>query len=162
MFSNSSLEMAINLHQQGFFEKAEEIYLQLLERHPEEKEIIYFFALIAIETNNNLIATNWFQQYLSVDQKNSDRYYLLGNLFKEENQFDKAIQAYQQAIAIDASRPEYYNNLGNLLYATFDDTRAYKAFEKAIILAPNFTEAYCGLARILLNTGEFETAISIC
>ena len=49
--------MAINLHQQGFFEKAEEIYLQLLERHPEEKEIIYFLALIAIETNNNLIAT---------------------------------------------------------------------------------------------------------
>ena len=89
--------MAINLHQQGFFEKAEEIYLQLLERHPEEKEIIYFLALIAIETNNNLIATNWLQQYLSVDQKNSDVYYLLGNLFKEEKQFDKAIQAYTQA-----------------------------------------------------------------
>ena len=62
----------------------------------------------------------------------------------------------------DASRPEYYNNLGNLPYPTFDDTRAYKAFEKAIILDPNCTEAYCGLARILLNMGEFETAISIC
>jgi len=160
--NGDNLETAIHFHQQGDLMRAESIYLKLIQSSTNKKEIIYFLALVSIERNETDYAIDWLKQYLLLDRRNADVYYLLGNLFRDMDKMDQAIQFYQKAIEIGPSQAKYYNNLANLLYNEYKESEACLAYQAAISISPNSVEAYCGLAQISQEKGEYNLAIESC
>lgn len=70
------------------------------------------------------------------DPKNSEAWLELGNLYFDNNLYQKAIQAYKAYLEINPDDPDVWTDLGVLYRRTQKPQEALSAFEKAISTAP--------------------------
>lgn len=72
----------------------------------------------------------------SADAKNSEAWLELGNLYFDNNLYQKAIQAYNAYLKINPDNPDVWTDLGVMYRRTQKPQDALNAFEKAISIAP--------------------------
>ena len=98
-----------------------------------------------------------YQQIIQLRPRRTDVYCQLGNLYSEQQQPLKAIQAYQQAIAINPAQPPWvYQILGKALQEEQQVIPAIAAFQQAIRLdtaTPSWV--YRHLADLLVKQQQY-------
>jgi len=93
------------------------------------------------------------------ESPNNDRAWSkLGNLYKEQKLYDKAIHAFEQASAVDPSNPDYHYQLGTVYTAQKNYDDASLAYERVIELNPENMLAHCALAASYRHLGKAEEA----
>ena len=90
--------------------------------------------------------------------KIKQRYYGLGWIFFDEEQYDQAIAAFQNAIGIDPKFKEAHNHLGVVYIKQENYAEAIEVLKEALKIDEQFKEAYFNLALAHLELGEFEAA----
>lgn len=96
-------------------------------------------------------AIQMYEFAVKLNSEDIDCLCMLGDLYMECNQFDKAIGIYQQVVQYQPDNADCFNLLGFLLWQIDDNDEAIKAYNKAILLKADNAIAYNNLGVIYLD-----------
>ena len=104
-------------------------------------------------------AIDKYLEVLKLSQNDFVTAFKVANLYKLENNTDKAILYYKKAVSINKNYSDAWFNLG-LVYGTKNDYKNCKdCFNKVISLSPDYAYAYYALALAYEKEGSVDNAI---
>ncbi len=107
-------------------------------------------------------AIKYYEQALAIQPNSPELIANLGNLYAEQQQWDKAIAAYERALSLKPNFSGVYRNLAKVLERTDRPQRAADNWYKALQLEPDWAtpEDYFKLGTILQRQQKNEPAIT--
>jgi tetratricopeptide (TPR) repeat protein len=100
------------------------------------------------------------RQVLTLQPQNTDALYLLGLMYREQGDLERAIQSFQTIVELDSEDAEAWTMLGNLLDMK-GDPAALQCFENAIAINPQYPQGWHSKAFYLQNHDRVPEAIEI-
>src|SRR5262249_15148960 len=154
------LAIALQHHQTGRLQEAEQIYRQILAAEPNNAEAQYNLGRALKATGQLEGAADCYHQALQLRPDIPDLHVNLGNVFTEQGQFDNAIVCYLRALAIQPNLAEAHYNLGSALRAQGKIDEAIASFRQAVALKPDFAEAHNNLGDVLHDRDKLDEAVT--
>ena len=116
--ANRKIKAALQLHELGNLQQAEEIYREVLAVLPEHQDALHLLGLVAYQTGHYDEALELIFQALDVDNAQPDFYNNLGRVLEAKGLSVRAELSYQTALELDASHAQAQANLAKLKAAT--------------------------------------------
>ena len=157
--TDSILKDAQGLHQQGQFEKAQVIYLQVLEKDPQNAKAIYLLGLIAFQNSRHLEAVELIQMAINIRPDDVSFHITCGDSFFEINQITDALACYDHAIYLDSKNVLAHYNKGRALKGLEQFEAAILSYDQALKLNPKLYEAHYNLGNLLKELKRFKQAL---
>jgi len=147
------------LELQGKWDEAAKEYQGILQRHPELPGIHFRLARILLSKPNpgpNMAADakKELEQELKINPNNPSAEYLLGELARQNQQWDEAVEHFSQAAKLDPSFGDAFFGLGMSLVAARKFSEAIPALESAVKLQPGNPGAHYNLAMAYSRAGR--------
>lgn len=105
-------------------------------------------------------ASGTLRKVLTRDPQNTEALHLLGLMYQEQGNTERALQTYQTITELDSEDAEAWTMLGNLLDMK-GDPAALQCFENAIKVDPDYLQGWHSKAFYLQNHDDIPQAISI-
>ena len=157
---DKAFNIAVQHHQNGQLNKAEEFYKRILKADPNQADALHLLGLIARQAGKNDIAVNLIGKAISINPQNEIYYYNLGNALKDQGRSDKAITCYGKALEIKPDYAESYNNMGVLLKDQGRSDEAITCYRKALQLKPDDAQAHNNMGNVLKDQGRSDEAVT--
>ena len=140
---------AIELHEQGEFDKAEQLYRQILEAIPENPDVLNLLGLIAQIKGVHEEAAGLFYRAIKADDKRAPFYFNLGISLNCWGKPYEAIEAFSNAITHEPNMKEAWLQIANIRHDLGQISQAENAYSQALKLDENYCEAMVG--KIMLD-----------
>ncbi|HUV30950.1 MAG TPA: tetratricopeptide repeat protein [Acidobacteriota bacterium] len=108
---------------------------------------LFFFALLAWESNHNLLG-------LRPDQVRAEDMFVLGTSYAEQNDMAKAESYFRGAVGVDSTHARAWLNLGYIHSQRGKNVPALRCFQRALALDPNNADAHINYATALEIDGR--------
>jgi Flp pilus assembly protein TadD len=135
----------------GQYDKAEAVYLRILESNPTNAPVLANLAAIELQEQKFDAAETHVTAALLQSPNDAYNLLVLGEIKFHQEKFDSALDALGLAAKLDARNPEIQNFLGVTLAQKGMRAEAETALRKAIQLDPNYGAAHNNLAVIYLG-----------
>ena len=155
-----SLIEAVQLHQQGQVQQAQQIYLSVLQSDPNNFDAKHLLGVTYLQTAEYPLALENIQAALQINPNNAAAHSNLGRVQHETKQFDEALKSYDQAIALKKDFAEAHYNKGNALRELKRMTEATEAYLKAIECKSDYAAAYQNLGVVAHEQRDYDSAIA--
>ena len=155
-----ALATAVQHHQAGRLELAEQIYRQILQANPADANVIHLLGIIASQAGRFDEAIADYRRALELVPDFAEAIYNLGTALQSQGKLDEAGNCFRRAIGLRADFVEAYNNLGNVLQAQGNQPEAVACLQRAVALRPEFAEAHSNLGIALEAAGKLEAAVA--
>jgi len=155
-----AFELALQHHQAGRLQEAEQIYRQILALQPDHLGATHYLAVTAHQFGRNDAATELVRRVLALRPDYPDAHSLLGLILRAQGRLDEAVVAQRKAIALQPTYAEAHSNLGNALKDLARIDEAIAAYRQAIAISPDFADAHTNLGDALRGNGQLEEAIA--
>jgi len=135
--------------------EAEELYAKAIEKDYSDSalKISYLNFLQKENRTEDLIKEG---EKLLKDNDEPDIYFILGNVYRENYRFRKAISRYKKYLVLNPNNHITYYNLG-VVYAHLDNfTNAIRCYDKAIKINSENKDAHWNKSLLLLASGNFK------
>lgn len=154
---------AESLEMQGKWDEAEKEYQALAAKNPKLPGIHFRLGRLLLSKPNPPSdaperAKSEFQQELELDPSNAGAEYVLGELARQEQQWDDAIRHFSRAAQLDASFGDAFLGLGSSLISQRKFSEAVQPLEIAVKLEPQNPAAHYSLAMAYSRVGRKEEA----
>jgi tetratricopeptide (TPR) repeat protein len=151
------------LEMQGKWEEAAKEYRWVLERNPRLPGIHFRLGRLLLSKQDPgpelaSEAQNEFQQELKIDPSNAGAEYVLGELARQSEQWDDAVQHFARAAKLDVNFGDAYLGLGQSLISTKKYSEAIQPLEAAVKLEPQNPATHYNLAMAYSRTGRKQDA----
>ena len=156
---NQLLQQAVAFHQRGQLKEAQAIYVQILNRQPDQFDALQLLGTLAAQTQNPATAVELMTKALTINPRHAPTHNNRGLVLRELGQLDAAIAAYDKAIAIAPDYVDAYSNRGNALAELRQFTAAIASYDKAISIRPDFAQAHHNRGNALMELKQPEAAI---
>jgi len=156
---DSEFTKAIQYHQSGQLQKAEEIYKKILTSDPNHSDSIHLLGVMALQVGKIDIAVKLINKAIQCNPCNPVYYNNLGNALKDQGKLVEAVSSYQKALEIKPDLAEAYNNMGNAFKDQGKLDEAISSYQKALETKPNLAEAYYNLGIVFVYQGKSNEAI---
>ncbi len=180
---DQALRLAAKKLNEGSFEEAKSIYLDILLKFPKNKRALQGIRVLKGELPTKLInsqhSINEKMQFILKLYKqgqyrevlaqadnalnfspNSELLYnVLGTANSELQRFEMAIECYEKAIKINPQYAEAYYNMGNAFHDQGELKSAIDSYNKAINIKPAYFEACSNMGSAQHGAGELKEAI---
>ena len=156
---NQLLQQAIAFHQRGQLKEAQAIYVQILNRQPDQFDALQLLGTLAAQTQNPTVAVELMTKALKINPRHAPTHNNRGLVLRELGQLDAAIAAYDKAIAIAPDYVDAYSNRGNALAEQAKFSAAIASYNKALAIRPDFVQAYLNRGNALMDLRQFEAAV---
>lgn len=124
---------ALKFHQQGDLDKAEKLYLQILDEFPNNGNVLNFLGFLKIQNNKPDEAVSYLKKASEIYPNFFDVWFNLGLAYKSNQEFKKALEAYEKASLIKPDNPYVYFNMANIYENNQNNTlKAIEYYEKAL------------------------------
>jgi protein O-GlcNAc transferase len=156
---DQTMHKAYGLHQQGELLSAEKLYQQVLQLDPKHPDASRLLGVIAFSFGHYKEASRFLNAAIVAKPKFAQNHFILGGIYKQLNDIDKAISCYKKCIALKPDFIEAYNNLG-LIYKSkkmFSD--AISCYQNALRQEPNSSFTWSNLGNVLKETGRMDEAL---
>jgi protein O-GlcNAc transferase len=157
-----AFDLALQHHQSGRLQEAEQIYRQILTVEPAHPDALHYLGVIAHQTGQCDLAVALVGRAVALRPSYAAAHYTLGIVLNDMGQQEQAIAAYQRAVAAQPDFPDAFYNLGNALSGNGQFDEAIIAYRQAIRLEPDFPEAHNNLGHALTASGQIDDAIAAC
>jgi tetratricopeptide (TPR) repeat protein len=156
MNNSAAIEKAIQYHQSGCLEKAEEIYSRLLQLNPNHPELLHVLGIISHQLNEHDESVILLNQAIAVSPTNPFFYSSLGDVLKDQGRLNESMACYRKALQLKPEQAEVCFNSAMISHDQGNLEAAISYYLKAVELNPDFVEAYynAGLAYQTLNKLE--------
>jgi tetratricopeptide (TPR) repeat protein len=156
---SEALAIAMQHHQAGRLQAAEQIYRQILAVEPNQAETIHLLGLIAHQVGKHAIAVEYIERAIELKGTVVDFHNNLGAVLNAQGKVDQAVACYRRALELKPDFAEAHNNLGNASrdQGKLDD--AVGCYRQALELKPDYADAHNNLGVALRDQGKLEEAV---
>ena len=149
---------AVALHQANQLEEAKVAYQSLLKNNPHDSDALHYLGLIAFQKGSSSDAACLIEQAIKLNGNIPAFHFNLGNVYKQLDQLDFAIDAYLEAIRLDPRFLRAYLNLGDAFKGRYNLGAAVESYHKALLLKPDCAETHNKLGVVLVEQGKLDEA----
>jgi tetratricopeptide (TPR) repeat protein len=151
------------LEAQGKWDAAEKEYKAILAQNPQLPGIHFLLGRLLLSKPDagptaGEDAKKEFQAELKVDPSNAGAEYVLGEMARQDNQLEDAIQHFSRATQLDAGFGDAFLGLGSALLSAKRFSDAIPPLQTAVKLEPRNPGAHYNLATALTRAGRKEDA----
>ena len=151
------------LEAQGKWDAAEKEYKAILAQNPELPGIHFLLGRLLLSKPDagpsaGEDAKKEFQAELKIDPTNAGAEYVLGEMARQDSQWDEAIQHFSRATHLDAGFGDAFLGLGSALLSAKRFSDAIPSLQTAVKLEPRNPGAHYNLATALTRAGRKEEA----
>ena len=151
------------LEAQGKWDAAEKEYKAILAQNPELPGIHFLLGRLLLSKPDagpaaGEDAKKEFQAELKIDPSNAGAEYVLGEMARQDSQWDEAIQHFSRATQLDAGFGDAFLGLGSALLSAKRFADAIPPLQAAVKLEPRNPGAHYNLATALTRAGRREEA----
>lgn len=154
------LDDALLAYQQGNFDKAIDIFEQIIINQPDHPLALHALGFLAFEQNDLDNAMVYLQRAVAADPQSAECQCHLANVYAALKNFSLAEQHYQQAIRLQPDYAEAYHNLGALYYKTGRRDEALRFYAKAVELQPDYADAHYSLGLYFIGQQQYDAALT--
>jgi len=139
--------------------KAEQLYRQVLQSHPDDPAALHALGIIAYQSGDHHAAVDLVGRAIANDPQRPQFHNTLGLVFEMLGEFEQAAAAYQKAVLLKPDYAEAYHNMAILLQSQGRYAAAVEKSRRAICLKPDYAEAYNTMAFSLEQQQRYAEAI---
>ena len=150
-------QQALQLHEQGRLNEAENIYRQILETAPDNADVLNLLGLIAQAKGMHSQATELFYHAVKQAPKHAPFWFNLGLSLENDNKPIEALQAYQTALELKPDFKEALSNMGDIYNKEQKSDLADEMYNKALQIDGNYTPALANLAALKQDIQALQT-----
>jgi tetratricopeptide (TPR) repeat protein len=151
------------LEAQGKWDAAEKEYKAIMAQNPQLPGIHFLLGRLLLSKPDagptaGEEAKKEFQAELKIDPSNAGAEYVLGEMARQDSQWDDAIQHFSRATQLDAGFGDAFLGLGSALLSAKRFSDAIPPLQTAVKLEPRNPGAHYNLATALTRAGRREEA----
>ena len=156
--TETRLQQARDLFQQGRIEPAEQLFRDLIKESP-QFEPLYYLGFMEILRGNFAVAAQLYDEALKLNPNNGPAHSNISIALYELKRYDEALAHCDRALAITPGFVEAHSNRGNNLRALAKHEEALDSFDRALALRPQYPEVLCNRGNVLLDLHRPEEAV---
>jgi predicted O-linked N-acetylglucosamine transferase (SPINDLY family) len=153
-----TLDRAWQHFQEGQWQQAEHLYLQVLGVDPQHVDALYLLAVIASQTGRESRAIDYFRATLRLHPGLSAAHYNLAVVLAGQQRLEEAMASYQQALRLMPDHAKAHNNLGIVLEELGHLPEAEASLQQAVRIKPEYADAHNNLGIVLWKQTRLEEA----
>ncbi len=158
----ATLQRAIQLHQNGHFDRAQALYRQILDSEPDSFDALHLSGVIAAQKNDPETAITFIGLALRADRANPAAHAAhrnLGLALMALGRVEQALASFDQAISIHSSYADAYLSRGTALHRLGRFDAAVESLKQAVALRPQLAEAHVGLGTAYYELKQLDVAL---
>jgi predicted TPR repeat methyltransferase len=160
MDAAEALKRAVEHHRAGQQADAEQIYLELLNRQPDNPNALNLLGMIRLEQHRHEEAAELVLRAIGLAPSVAGFHNNLGNIRQAQFRDADAAAAYRIAVNLNPDYFEAHNNLGVALLGQGLVNDAIACFVRAIEIAPRYPAARNNLGNALRARAQFPEALA--
>lgn len=157
---DESLQTALEHHQAGRLQQAEQTYRQILQVDPQHAQATHLLGVLASQTGQQRLAIQLISAAIRLDESNAAMHVNLGEAYREAGEFEQAEVCYTTAARLDRRMPYPHFYLGMLHERRGDPQSAVESYRYAVLLKPDYAQAHFCLGNLLGQAGDSQAAIA--
>jgi len=157
---NQDIAKAAELEKEEKFAEAEQIYRQILTRHPDNVSAMRLWGRLGIQQERYPDAEVLLQQAVKVTPGFSRAWADLCTAQMEQQKFDDVIKSANRLIKLRPRVPEGHIWLATASSSAGQHQDAVESFDKALEIAPDHVGAMCGKGHACRTIGDQDGAIA--
>ena len=151
---SEALAIAIQHHQAGRLQAAEQIYRQILAVEPNHADAIHLLGVIAHQAGKHEIAVEYIERAIGLQGNAAAFHNNLGEAYRALCRVPEAVACYRRALELKPDYAEAHNNLGIALKDQGKLDEAVACYRRALELKPDYAEAHNNLGNALEGPGK--------
>ena len=154
-----ALAIAIEHHQAGRLQAAEQIYRQILQTDANQPDAYHLLGVMARDLGQSSVAIEFIGRAIQLRKNSAEYHYNLAGAYSDLKKHQEASALYLRSVELKPDFVEAHYNLGNAFkqLGRLDD--ALSCFHRSVQLRPDFVPAYFNLGVLLGENGKFDEAI---
>lgn len=152
---------ALQYHQSGQLQKAQEIYRKILGIDPDHCDSLHLLGVIANQAGDNDMAVKLIGRAIEINSTEPIYFNNIGNAFKAQGNLEQAVFSYQKALLLKPDFSEALVSMGSVYIELGRLEEAISCFQKALKFKQNFADAYYNMGIALKEQNRIDEAI-IC
>jgi predicted O-linked N-acetylglucosamine transferase (SPINDLY family) len=159
-FYQSKFNLAALYYGVKNFNKAEELFLQIIDINNSDFKTYYNLGVLKYEQKKFIESTDLLKKSISLNKNFFIAYHQLGLVYEALKDFNQAILCYQKSIALDKEGYSLsLNNLGNIYLDIKDYERALFFFNSALKLQGDKSSIYFNLGLVNFQLNRMSEAL---
>jgi predicted TPR repeat methyltransferase len=156
--ARDALLMAVQFHQQGYLDAAQELYGRLLQLEPRNANALHYLGVLLHARGRSDEAIECMRQSIEIDPEVPDWHANVGNVLLHLRRLDDAAVEYAVALRLAPDNAAILNNLGALRRVQRRFPEAEAAFLKALDLDSTRADAHANLGNLYGDMGRLKQA----
>lgn len=156
----SRFQQAVALHDQGQFQAASSLCLEILRENPAHAGALHLSGLVAYQIRHFQTAVDLIDKALAIEPDNAAFHGNHGIALKGLHRHDEALASYDRALALQPDYVEAHFNRGATLQELNRLEEALTGYDRAIALKPDYAAAWNNRAIVQKALGRCSEALS--
>jgi tetratricopeptide (TPR) repeat protein len=157
---SEALAIAIEHHQAGRLQAAEQIYRQILAVQPNHADAWHLLGFLAHQVGRHEVAVEYIQRAVDFNGAEATFHNNLGEAYRALRRVPEAIGCYRRALELNPDFAEAHSNLGIACRNCGKLDDAIACYRRALELKPDFAKTYNNLGNALKEQGKLDEAIA--
>jgi predicted O-linked N-acetylglucosamine transferase (SPINDLY family) len=159
---SEALAIAIQHHQAGRLQVAEQIYRQILAAEPNHADAMHLLGVIAHQAGKHEVAVEYIRRAIALEGSTAAFHCNLGGAYQALRRIPEAVACHRRALELQPDFAEAHHNLGNALKDQGNLEEAVACYRRALELKPVYAEAHNSLGVAFKDQGRLEEAVACC
>jgi len=157
---SEAFAIALEHHQAGRLQAAEQIYRQILQVEAHHADVWHLLGFIAHQVGKHEAAIEPIRQAIRLNGKQAAYHHNLGDTYRALGQLPDAVACYQHALQLQPNLLETLNNLGLAWQEQGQLGQAVACFQRALELRPDDAVVHNNLGNALEDQGQLDEAVA--
>ena len=157
---SQALAIAVQYHQAGRLQAAEQIYQQILQADPHQADAWHLLGLLANQVGKPEVAVEYIGRAIGLNGNVAGFHSNLGGVYWGLRRIPEAIACHRRALELKPDFAEAHSNLGNALNEQGKPDEAIACYRRALKIMPDHAEAHNNLGNVLRGQRKLDEAIA--
>jgi predicted O-linked N-acetylglucosamine transferase (SPINDLY family) len=159
---SEAMATAVEHHQAGRLQAAEQIYRLILQAEPNHAEAIHHLGIIAHQLGRHELAVEQIRRAIGLNANVASFHCNLGGAYHALQRIPEAVACYRRAVELKPDFADAHYNLGAALKDQGKLDEAVACYRRVLQLRPDDTATYNNLGNALRDQGQLEEAVACC
>ncbi len=159
ILDDNTIDAAMHYFQAGDIYRSEKICKSILQKEPDNSEILHIVGLIAGQNKRYDDSIAYITRAIRINPHVYSYYNNLGLIYKFVKRLDEAMENFKKAIELYPGFAGAYNNLAITLTEKGQFDEAAENFRKALMFKPDYADVYYNLGILYIKKGQTDEGI---